>query len=105
MNGFIDEYARFPHPERLKAMPAAITIYTKDYCPYCSDAKALLTKKGAKFTEIDLVKTPERRAEMISLAKGRTTVPQIFIDKFHVGGCDDLYGLEAAGKLNALLSL
>jgi len=83
-------------------MPA-ITIYTKSWCPYCSAAKKLLTEKGAAFTEIDIEKKPEARAEMIQKAKGRSTVPQIFIGEMHVGGCDDLYDLDDRGQLEPLL--
>lgn len=83
-------------------MPA-ITIYTKDYCPYCHKAKALLTAKGAAFEEVDIGKVPERRAEMIERAGGRTTVPQIFIGATHVGGCDDIHALDAKGALDPLL--
>lgn len=67
-------------------------------------AKALLDRKGVSFTEIDLSKDRERRGEMIERANGRTTVPQIFIGKVHVGGSDDLHALERAGKLDALLA-
>ncbi|MCD6069738.1 glutaredoxin 3 [Microvirga soli] len=81
----------------------AITIYTKGWCPYCSAAKKLLTEKGAAFTEIDIEKKPEARAEMIQKAKGRSTVPQIFIGEKHVGGCDDLYDLDDRGQLEPLL--
>jgi glutaredoxin 3 len=83
-------------------MPA-ITIYTKSWCPYCSAAKKLLTEKRAEFTEIDIEKKPEARAEMIQKAKGRSTVPQIFIGERHVGGCDDLYDLDDRGQLEPLL--
>jgi glutaredoxin 3 len=83
-------------------MPA-ITIYTKGWCPYCSAAKDLLNQKGARFTEIDIERTPGARQEMIQKAKGRSTVPQIFIGERHVGGCDDLYALEGQGRLEALL--
>jgi glutaredoxin 3 len=83
-------------------MPA-ITIYSKSWCPYCSAAKKLLTEKGAEFTEIDIEKKPEARAEMIQKAKGRSTVPQIFIGEKHVGGCDDLYDLDDRGQLEPLL--
>jgi glutaredoxin 3 len=83
-------------------MPA-ITIYTKSWCPYCSAAKKLLTEKGVEFTEIDIEKKPEARAEMIQKAKGRSTVPQIFIGEKHVGGCDDLYDLDDRGQLEPLL--
>jgi glutaredoxin 3 len=80
-----------------------ITIYTKSWCPYCSAAKKLLNERGAEFTEIDIEKKPEARAEMIQKAKGRSTVPQIFIGEKHVGGCDDLYALDDSGQLEPLL--
>ncbi|WP_112661681.1 glutaredoxin 3 [Microvirga flavescens] len=80
-----------------------VTIYTKSWCPYCASAKKLLTEKGAAFSEIDIEKMPEARAEMIEKAGGRTTVPQIFIGARHVGGCDDLYALDAKGGLESLL--
>ena len=83
-------------------MPS-VTIYTKGWCPYCSAAKKLLTEKGVEFTEIDIEKKPEARAEMIQKAKGRSTVPQIFIGEKHVGGCDDLYDLDDRGQLEPLL--
>jgi glutaredoxin 3 len=83
-------------------MPA-ITIYTKSWCPYCSAAKKLLNEKGVEFTEIDIEKKPEARPEMIQKAKGRSTVPQIFIGDRHVGGCDDLYDLDDRGQLEPLL--
>lgn len=82
---------------------AQVEIYTTPVCPYCWRAKRLLAARGVRFTEIDLWKEPHRRAEMIARAGGRTTVPQIFVDGRHVGGCDDLYGLEARGELDALL--
>jgi glutaredoxin 3 len=81
-----------------------IIVYTKDYCPYCHAAKELLRTKGAPFTEIDIQKQPERRAEMIDKAGGRSTVPQIFIGGKHVGGSDDIYALDDAGKLDPLLA-
>jgi glutaredoxin 3 len=80
-----------------------IIVYSKSYCPYCTDAKGLLQKKGAAFTEVDIQKHPERRDEMIKKAGGKTTVPQIFINSTHIGGCDDIYALERQGKLDALL--
>jgi glutaredoxin 3 len=82
---------------------SAVTIYTKDWCPYCVAAKKLLTEKGAAFTEIDIGAKPEMRAEMIQKAGGRTSVPQIFIGNRHVGGCDDIYALDAREELEALL--
>ncbi len=81
-----------------------VEIYTTRWCPYCHMAKALLTRKGISFSEIDVGRERERRAEMIQRAKGRTTVPQIFIGAVHVGGCDDLHDLEHAGKLDPLLA-
>jgi len=83
---------------------APITIYTKDWCPYCTAAKKLLTDKGAPFTEIDIGAKPDLRAEMIQKAGGRTSVPQIFIGERHVGGCDDIYALDARDELEALLA-
>ncbi|MGC2122742.1 MAG: glutaredoxin 3 [Xanthobacteraceae bacterium] len=82
---------------------AAIDIYTIHYCPYCQDAKELLSGKGVSFHEIDVSANRDRRKEMIERAHGRSTFPQIFIGATHVGGCDDLYALDAAGKLDALL--
>jgi glutaredoxin 3 len=80
-----------------------VDIYTTRWCPYCYRAKALLTRKGVAFNEIDLSRERERRAEMVQRASGRTSVPQIFIGPVHVGGSDDLHALEQAGKLDALL--
>jgi len=81
-----------------------IEIYTTHYCPYCHTAKALLKRKGAAFTEINLSQQMERREEMIERAGGRMTVPQIFIGGVHVGGSDELHALERAGKLDPLLA-
>lgn len=81
-----------------------ILIYTKTTCPYCVRAKALLAKKGAAFQEIEITDNPALRSEMIEKANGRTTVPQIFINGRHIGGCDDLHALEDQGKLDALLT-
>ena len=83
-------------------MAAPVTIYTTGWCPYCSRAKSLLTRKGVGFEEIDVESAPEKRAEM-QTRSGRRSVPQIFIGDQHVGGCDDLHALEDAGKLDALL--
>ncbi len=80
-----------------------ITIYTKGWCPYCQAAKALLTRKGAAFTEIDVERQPEARKAMVERSGGRMTVPQIFIGAHHVGGSDDLHALEARGGLDPLL--
>lgn len=83
-------------------MPAII-IYTKQTCPYCVAAKDLLRKKGAAFDEISVDGDYNKQKAMAQRAHGRSTVPQIFIGETHVGGCDDLYALEGAGKLDALL--
>ena len=84
-------------------MPS-IEIYTTPTCGYCHAAKRLLAQKGVDFTEVDVVRHPERRAEMVQRAGGRRTVPQIFIDGEHIGGCDDLYALEGRGGLDPLLA-
>ncbi len=81
-----------------------IEIYTTRSCGHCLSAKALLKRKGAAFKEIDLGANWELRDEMIQRANGRMTVPQIFVGQVHVGGCDDLHGLERAGKLDSLLA-
>jgi len=81
-----------------------IEIYTTQYCSYCAAAKALLSRKDAAFTEIDVGRDRERREEMIERAHGCMTVPQIFIGSTHVGGSDELHALERAGKLDALLA-
>jgi glutaredoxin 3 len=81
-----------------------IEIYTTPYCPYCLDAKALLKQKGADFTEIDVSRDRAMRGKMTERAHGRYTVPQIFIGDRHIGGCDDLYALDAEGGLDPLLT-
>ncbi len=81
-----------------------IVVYTTPFCSYCVSAKALLRRKGAAFTEINVAAAPGRRAEMVERANGLTTVPQIFIGSDHVGGSDELYALDEAGKLDALLA-
>jgi glutaredoxin 3 len=83
---------------------AAIEIYTIRYCPYCQEAKELLSRKGAVFHEIDASGNRDVRKQMIERANGRSTFPQIFIGATHVGGCDDLYALDEAGKLDLLLA-
>lgn len=84
-------------------MPA-ITIYTKSSCPFCHAALALLAKKNAVFEQISVDGDRAGQAVMAQRAQGRTSVPQIFIGETHVGGCDDLYALEQAGKLDAFLA-
>jgi len=81
----------------------AVEIYTSPLCGFCHAAKRLLNQKGATFTEYNVWTDPARKPEMIQRAGGRHTVPQIFIGPTHVGGCDELYALERAGKLDALL--
>ena len=81
---------------------ANVEIYTKATCPFCHRAKALLAQKGVAFQEIAIDGDAEKREEMIKRS-GRTTVPQIFIDAQHIGGCDDLYALDSRGGLDPLL--
>lgn len=82
-----------------------VTMYYKVTCPYCIRAEKLLKEKGVTDLEkISVDSNREHRAEMIQRANGRTTVPQLFINGVHVGGCDDLHALDAQGKLDALLS-
>jgi glutaredoxin 3 len=83
---------------------ARIEIYTTPTCPYCIAAKRLLTQKGAAFEEISVAGDPARRAAMTARAGGGATVPQIFIDGRHIGGCDDLYALDSEGGLDPLLA-
>jgi glutaredoxin 3 len=85
-------------------MSAAIEIYTRPGCGYCSAAKSLLTRKKAAFTEYDVAKDPNVRQEMYDRAGAGSTFPQIFIGETHVGGCDELYALDRAGKLDAMLA-
>ncbi|WP_171175325.1 glutaredoxin 3 [Ruegeria sp. HKCCD8929] len=82
----------------------AVEIYTSPLCGFCHAAKRLLTQKGISFTEIDVMRNPNLKPEMIQRANGRRTVPQIFVGETHVGGCDDLYDLERSGKLDPLLA-
>ena len=80
-----------------------ITIYTTELCPYCRRAKALLDEKRAAYIEVDVTYDATQRARMMERSAGRRTVPQIFIGATHVGGCDDLYALDAKGGLDPLL--
>ena len=82
--------------------PPAITVYVTGWCPYCQRAKALLTSKSLTFKEIDVDDDAKFRDEMVARS-GRHTVPQIFIGKTHVGGCDDLFALEGSGELDRLI--
>lgn len=83
---------------------ASVIIYTRQFCGYCSAAKALLEAKGVDYVEHDATGKPDLRAEMVDKAHGRNTFPQIFIDGRHVGGCDELHALDRAGKLDPLLA-
>lgn len=80
-----------------------VIVYCSKWCPYCTRAKQLLESKGVAYEEISVDGKPDVRADMAKKA-GRTSVPQIWIGETHVGGCDDLFALERAGKLDALLA-
>ena len=80
-----------------------VTIYIRGFCPYCSRALTLLRKKGVDYTEIDAGMDAHKKAEMVARSGGARTSPQIFIGETHIGGCDDMYALERAGKLDTLL--
>lgn len=82
---------------------ARVVMYSSQWCPFCVRAKQLLERKGVSFEDISVDGRPAVRNEMARKA-GRTSVPQIWINDFHVGGCDDLYALERAGRLDALLA-
>jgi len=79
-----------------------VKLYTTPWCPYCVRAKHLLTSKGVEFDDIDVSSQPKLRLEMEKLSR-RSTVPQIWIGDKHVGGCDELFALERAGKLESML--
>ncbi|MEM7641663.1 MAG: glutaredoxin 3 [Pseudomonadota bacterium] len=80
-----------------------VTVYTQPLCGFCTAAIRLLKQKGAQITEVDTARQQGARAEMIQKANGQRTTPQIFVGDTHVGGCDDLYALDSAGKLDPLL--
>ena len=82
---------------------ARVEIYTKAFCGFCARAKRLLDSKGVDYQEYDITLGGSKRGEMLDRSNGRTTVPQIFIDGRHVGGCDDLHELERGGRLDAML--
>jgi glutaredoxin 3 len=84
---------------------AQVEMYTTGWCPYCAMAKALLGRKGVAFDEINLDAEPDRRAEMVQRAHGGRTVPQIFIDGEHIGGCDDMMALDRKGLLDPKLGI
>jgi glutaredoxin 3 len=83
---------------------ATVELYTKDYCPFCKRALALFAEKGVAVHNTEIQAHPDQRDVMIERAGGRTTVPQIFINNQHIGGCDDLLALDAQGKLDPLLA-
>ncbi len=83
---------------------ANVTIYTRKMCGFCSAAKKLLSKKQAAVNEFDATFNPQLKKEMIQKSNGGTTFPQIFIGDIHIGGCDDLFALERAGKLDQMLA-
>ncbi|MEW6766500.1 MAG: glutaredoxin 3 [Pseudomonadota bacterium] len=85
-------------------MSANVEIFTRPGCGYCSAAKSLLSRKNVVFTEYDVAIDPNFREPMLSRSNGGTTFPQIFIDKVHVGGCDELYALDREGKLDGMLA-
>ena len=82
---------------------AHVEIYTLPHCPYCHMAKEILDKRGVQYTEIDVAEKPDIRRKMTERADGAKTLPQIFIDDRHVGGCDDLIELNLGGELDAML--
>ncbi|MFP5269906.1 glutaredoxin 3 [Coleofasciculus sp.] len=88
------------HPERINAN---VEIYTWQTCPFCIRAKMLLSWKGVNFTEYKIDGDENARTKMAERANGRRTVPQIFINNQHIGGCDELYSLDGQGKLDPLL--
>jgi glutaredoxin 3 len=85
-------------------MTAAVEIYTRPGCGYCTAAKSLLTRKKAAFTEFDVAKDATLRQQMWDRAGAGSTFPQIFIGATHVGGCDELYALDREGKLDTMLA-
>ena len=82
-----------------------VTIYTKDFCPFCTKAKSLLVLKKIKFTEINLHKNPEKFEEMMKKSNGAQTVPQIFSSDKYIGDCEKIYELNDQGKLDQLLGI
>lgn len=83
---------------------ADITVYSGPNCPYCDRAKMLLKKKNAVFEDFNVRDDTAKFDEMLTRSNGKKTIPQIFINNQHIGGCDDLYALEASGKLDSLLA-
>ncbi len=85
-------------------MAAKVEIYASPFCGYCARAKSLLSRKGVDYIEYDVTADSSLRDQMVERAPGATTVPQIFIDGRHVGGCDELHALEGAGRLDPMLA-
>ena len=83
---------------------AKVEIYTWDHCPYCKRAKALLDSKGSAYTEYDITGDEDARAKMVQRTGGPKSVPQIFIDGIHYGGCDDIHAMDARGELERVLA-
>ncbi len=83
---------------------AEVVIYTGMLCGFCTAAKRLLSAKGAEFKEINVTLNADERNRMLELSNGARTVPQIFIDGIHIGGCDELYALDNSGELDPLLA-
>ncbi len=83
---------------------ANVEIYTWTTCPYCIKAKGLLNRKGVEFTEYNITGDDDARAKMVERTGGPKSVPQIFINDVHYGGCDDLHALDAEGKLDVILN-
>ena len=92
-------------PRIKSAMQPNIEIYTWKSCPFCIRAKALLKNKGVEFTEYSVDGDEQARSKMAARGDGRRSVPQIFIDDTHIGGCDELHDLDAQGKLDVLLGI
>jgi glutaredoxin 3 len=86
-------------------MQPKIEIYTWQSCPFCISAKALLKRKGVEFTEYSIDGDEPARSQMAERSDGRRSLPQIFIDDAHIGGCDDIHALDAEGKLDSLLNI
>ncbi|MDQ6984315.1 MAG: glutaredoxin 3 [Ghiorsea sp.] len=80
-----------------------IEVYSGDYCPYCVRAKSLLKQRGLDFIEYNVQQDPDKKAEMMKRSNGSRSIPQIFINDQHVGGCDELYTLDKKGQLDAWL--
>ena len=100
MRGLIHPLPEIDNPSVMRP----VTIYTRDFCGYCSRALWLLNEKGAPVTEIEAGMDADLRHEMRERAGGESTFPQIFIGNDHIGGCDELEELEEEGRLDALLA-